>query len=530
MVPLALALTLVACGPGDTDDDPGAAPPAPSGEESRTLTGSFESVPPGMDPADRANLHHFAFSPVLSQLVIFSPGEGEQFAPVREMTPDLAESWTREDDGSITFHLRETVSPAGNPLTSEDVKWSVERTLELNTISQIVWSAVGGDPDEPVTVVDDSTVRLNSVTGNESLLGAAAIFEFGIIDSVAALEHASADDPWAAEWMRTNLPSFGAYTLESFDPDTEAVYVANPDYWNASEVYFDRVVNRAVSDPSTLVALMQAGELDFGMPIPFSSLSTLESVDGITLDTSPTMVMTQINLDLRTGPFADAAVRRAVSMGLDREVINQGAYAGFGTPASGVATRALTGATEPIDSLVYDPDAARAALASAGYPDGFEFTLSYSAQGPYATEQSAVAQLVQQQLAEVGVTVELNPVATPAEYSQGSSEHLYEATIGTQGPLLPDIHYLVGLRWAVEESLISPGFHNDDLLALNTEAVEASGDDRAAVLDEMLSFANEELPVIPLVDLPNQWSLREGIAGTFVNGGQTIYPQMMYRE
>lgn len=496
---------------------------------SRTLTGSFESVPPGMDPADRANLHHFAFSPVLGQLVLFAPGDGARFAPVSEMLPDLAESWTRDEEGNWTFVLRDMVSSAGNPLTAEDVRWSIERTIELNRISQTVWNAVGGDMEEPVTVIDERTVRLNTRTGNESLLGAAALFEFGIIDSVEALKHATADDPWAVEWMRTNLPSFGPYVLEAFVPDTEIVYTKNPNYWDADSLYFDRVVNRAVTDATTLVALMQAGELDFGMPIPFSLLSTLEGVAGIMLDTSPTMLMTQINLDLRTPPFSDPKVRHALSMAIDRAEINQGAYSGYGTPSIGVATRALAGNSDPQPPFVYDPEGAKALLAEAGYPDGFTFTLSYSAQGTYAGEQSAVAVLIQQQLAKIGVNVNINAVASPAEYSAASAEHLYEATIGTQGPLLPDLHYLIGLRWAVDQSLISPGFRNENLIALNAEAVTVAGTERERVLREMLRIANEDLPVIPLIDVPNQWALREDLTGWFVNGGQTLYPHLMTR-
>lgn len=490
--------------------------------------GSFESVPAGIDPADRANLHHFAFSPVLSQLVLFSPGKGEKYAGVSDVSPDLAESWKRESNGSFTFKLRKTTSPAGNPLKAEDVKWSIERSIELNNISKTVWNAVGGDPKEPVTVVDDSTVRLNSVTGNESLLGAAALFEFGVIDSVVALEHATKDDPWAAEWMRTNLPSYGPYTLEKFVPETEISYKANPAYWDASKLYYKRVVNRSVSDASTLVSLIQTGQLDFGMPVPFASLPSLKKVSGINLDTSPTMLMTQINLDLRSGPFAKPDVRRAVSMAIDRKVLNQGAYAGFGSPSTGVATRALSGATEASGAFIFDPDAAKAKLAEAGYPNGFSFTLSYSAQSLYAAEQSAVAQLLQQQLAKIGITMKINPVATPAEYSKGSADRAYEASVGTQGPVLPDLQYLIGLRWAGKESLISPGFRNAELIRLNKEAIAASGEQRAKLLNEMLAIANEEIPVIPLVDVPNQWALKDGVGGTFVNGGQTVYPHLMH--
>lgn len=522
-----VAFSLLGC-TAAANTDPGAAAPAQA--ETKTLVGSFESVPAGMDPGDRANLHHFAFSPVLSQLVLFAEGDGEQFAPVADMVPDLAESWERGEDGSVTFQLRETVSSAGNPLTAEDVKWSIERTLEMNNISQTVWRAVGGDAEEPVTVVDDSTVRLNSSTGNESLLGAAALFEFGIIDRVAALEHATAGDPWAAEWMRTNLPSFGPYAMTSFVPDTEIVYDANPNYWGADDLFYNRVVNRAVTDASTLVSLMQTGQLDFAMPIPFSSLTTLRGVDGIVLDTSPTMLMTQLNLDLREEPFSITDVRKAMSMALDRDEINAGAYNGFATPSTGVVTRALSGATEPANGLVRDVDAAKALLAEAGYPDGFEFTLAYSAQGANAPEWSAVAQLAQQQLAEVGIKVNIDAVATPAEFSQGVASTLYKAHIGTQGPLLPDIHYLVGLRWAGETSGISPGFRNEDLIRLNAEAVTAAGADRERILAEMLSIANEQLPVIPIIDVPNQWAFKKGVGGTYVNGGQTIYPHMMFQD
>src|SRR6185437_5544527 len=134
-VSAAAALALTACGGSSKSTSKSSASgSATKAAVSTTLNASFGPVPAAIDPGDTANIDHNVYQPALSVLLTNPKGTNGQFAATDQGVPDLAQSWVKNADGSYTFTLRNTMSSAGNPLTSADVLWSFQRMLAVNPI------------------------------------------------------------------------------------------------------------------------------------------------------------------------------------------------------------------------------------------------------------------------------------------------------------------------------------------------------------------------------------------------------------
>lgn len=140
----------------------------------------------------------------------------------RTLNPDLAQSWTVADDKrSITFKLRDGVTFAsGNPLTAQDVVWSVNRTLKLNLAQATCWKANGFTADnvaQHLSAPDASTVELRLPKPTDPQVVLYTIGNVGcgsVVDSKLVQQNAKGDDLGAA-WLNVNSAGSGAYTLRS---------------------------------------------------------------------------------------------------------------------------------------------------------------------------------------------------------------------------------------------------------------------------------------------------------------------------
>ena len=178
----------------------------------------------------------------------------------------------------------------------------------------------------------------------------------------------------------------GPFRLEAYEPGVRTVLVRNADWWGLAKNphNIDRVVFTAVADPEQRVAALLAGEIDFLHDPPFAELDRLASTPGLRLEQTMEFRTIFFGLDqgspeLRSSnvkgrnPFADRRVRQAVYQAIDIEAIRTGIMRGLAIPAGMIIQPGINGYSPEFDArLPYDPDAAKALLAEAGYPDGFE--------------------------------------------------------------------------------------------------------------------------------------------------------------
>jgi len=174
-------------------------------------------------------------------------------------------------------------------------------------------------------------------------------------------------------------------------------------YWKTGYPKIDTITWKPVVDNNTRSAVMQTGEADFAFSIPFEQAAVLKASPKVDLIDGPSIIQRYVSFNTQVKPFNDPKVRQAINYAINKEALTKVAFSGYAIPAEGVLPKGVAFNTK-LGPWPYDPAKAKALLKEAGYPDGFETTL-WSAYN-YSTAQKVI-QFVQQQLAQVGVKVQV---------------------------------------------------------------------------------------------------------------------------
>ena len=445
---------------------------------------------------------------------------------------ELAESFEVHEDGSVTFTLREAMSPYGNTVTSADVAWSFDRMIALDGIARFLMFLSSIDREAPITIIDDRTFTLNVTGRNILTVPVLTYYALGILDSVEAQANATDDDPWAAEWLASNSATFGPYQVESLAPGEELRLVKNPNYWNADTVDIDRIIMRSIPDSGNRLLLIGSGSVDFVADLTFDLFGSVAGAGEYALayEDARDTNLDELSLNNRFPPFDDPRVRAAVSLAIDREALIAGAYGGFGTPGRYPLSTAIPQHEPPADVAAgYDPDRARELLAEAGYADGFSFTLTINPTrpGPHA---EGVAVILASQLREVGLDATIETIASPADFNSAVSGGEMEAWLYSVRPILSEPAYTIPLLFTsngfAADGLGYEGFTNDRVDELSNQILaELPGAARDVFIAEVQRILATEFPFVPLVETVIPWVFRDDLEGARPNPTGFLYPQ-----
>lgn len=312
-----------------------------------------------------------------------------------------AASITPNDDFSVwTVSLRPgMLFHNDDPVTSADLKFTLDRIAESEA-----WSyTLGGFAPDAITqvdIVDDLTVAITPPSPNAEIeaLGLAS-FAVGILPK--DFGGMTEEDFW------TNPYGSGPYRLVSWTPSDEADLEKFDGYHTPAWQNFDRITLKGIPDDNARILGLESGELDLGLRLPTNASAIVGSDDVELLIGDPSAVSEMIFL-ANAPPFDDVEFRRAVWFALDREDLLAGAWDGVGNLPRSVIPSALPDATPGSIAPVYDLDLARQHLADSAYSDGAEFELLVvDGDGPRQT----AAQIIQSDLAEVGITVTITSLA-----------------------------------------------------------------------------------------------------------------------
>jgi peptide/nickel transport system substrate-binding protein len=511
-------------------------PPPPPEPVEKNLTMALSGLVTNVDPAvlqGRPSL--VTAQGVVSTLVRYThePSPGLSLHSPADVMGELAESFEVNEDGSVTFTLREAMSPYGNTVTSADVAWSFDRMIALDGIARFLMFLSSIDREAPITVIDDRTFTLNVTNRNILTVPVLTYYALGILDSVEAQANATDDDPWAADWLASNSSTFGPYQVESFDPGEEVRLLKNPNYWNADAVDIDRIIMRSIPDAGNRLLLIGSGDADFVADLTFDLFASVAGGGEYALayEDARDTNLDELSLNNRFAPFDDPLVREAVSLAIDRDALIAGAYGGFGIPGRFPMSTAIP---QPLPlpetaGARYDPDLARDLLAQAGYPDGFSFTLTINPTrpGPHA---EAVAVIIASQLREVGIETTIETIASPADFNAAVSGGEMEAWLYSVRPILSEPAYTIPLLFTsngfAADGLGYEGYSNARVDELSDSILATDpGPDRDVFIDEARIILATEFPFVPLVETIIPWVFREDLQGAWPNPTGFLYPQ-----
>lgn len=314
------------------------------------------------------------------------------------VVPDLASSWEIPDNLTYIFHLRKGVKfHNGREMTADDVKYSLNRVLDPKTASpgRSYISLITS-----IDVVDRYTVKLHLSAPLASLLDGLTSDNCSIV----AKEIVEAN----GNLQRVDAGT-GPFMLKEWVADNSMTLVRNPDYFEKDAPSLDKVIFRVIPEQTSLLAGVRSGDLDMATINDGAVIRQAVKDSKVVVMNKPGLNMRIFSFNTSRKPFDDVRVRQAVASVLDRSEILTVAEFGMGKPTGPIPVAATQWAL-PVDKLPFaKPDAAKAKklLAEAGYPNGFSFKITCS-----STYEGglAVAQVVQNELKEIGIDAQLEVV------------------------------------------------------------------------------------------------------------------------
>jgi peptide/nickel transport system substrate-binding protein len=345
----------------------------------------------------------------LLSLQIEKDSNGIDHANATKPAPELAEEW--DDSGhSLTLKLRKNATfHDGAPVTAKDVKWSLERAIAAGGNPKFQMSTASLSDPAQFVVVDDHTFRIDYDRYDRQMLPNLAFSVPNILNSELIKKNATANDPWGLEWSKNNLAGGGAYQIVNRTPDS--ISYARFDNWKSGPLpKMEHVVWRVVPSSSTRRALLERGDVDVSNEFPPKDIVEMENEGKVKVYATPIDNAVQfVVMNEKMPPFDNVKVRRAIAYAIPYQKIMDVALFNKARPLFG-GPQQITQATWPQRSP-YNTDLAqaKALLAEADLPDGFETTFSFDASAAGILEPMSV--LIQESLGQIGVKVTLDKIA-----------------------------------------------------------------------------------------------------------------------
>jgi peptide/nickel transport system substrate-binding protein len=437
-----------------------------------------------------------------------------------EIEPTLAVAWHLIDPTTWQFDLRQDVRfHDGTPFSAEDVVFSLNRAMSKTSgYKRGDFAAITA-----VEAVDGHTVRIKTAGPNMILpdqLNIIPMMSKRWAEEHDALLPAPYDDSMMS-YSESHANGTGPFKLESFALGVGTVMTRNTDWWglNQNPHNVDRIVHTVIKDPGLRLKALLTGEIDFLIDPPFSDLDKIQGTPGLKLERADEARTIYLGLDqgsqeLRSSnikgrnPFADRRVRQAVYQAIDEQTIVDEVMSGLAIAAGIILEPGVVGYAPELDvRLPFDPLAAKALLAEAGYPDGFTVTLDCP-KDRYINDE-AICRAVAVMLGEIGIRVTVA--------ARSAREHF---------PLIQKREtdfYLQGFNTSTFDSLNhfaylirSDGTYNgakyanprvDDLIdTIRTTMITYARD---ALIEQVWKTVREDIVYVPLHHQVIVWAMRD---------------------
>ncbi len=483
----------------------------------QTLTVGVRGGPESLDPHFSALGSHAEAAKHIYDTLVWS---GDDL----QIEPGLATSWEAVDEDTWRFTLREGVTfHDGSAFDAEDVKFSIER---IPVVSGPTTTTIYVRRVKEVEIVDPLTIDIHTD-------GPAATLPYDFVRLFIVSSEAAADysTPETANEGFNGGPAAvgtGPFKLVSWEPKGDLVLERFDAYWRGPAAW-ERVIRKEMPNDSSRLAALKAGQVDvinYVSSIDYLALQRDPSVDVIVGDSvyvmnlqldqreTPPGVRAVGGGELAENPLRDPRVREAIDSAIDRETMVGIVLEGLGKPANQMMPPGFFGSNEDIPTPAYDPAKAKALLAEAGYPDGFEIDL-------YCTSDrlpgdGAICQGLGQMFTQVGIRTSVNALSRTV-YFPAQARREYGVFMNGWGTLTGEASYTLGSLAHSEAPDLKLGafnrieYKNEEVDALLQEAAtEMDADRRRALYEEAMAKTMADKVYISIVQLQTVWAAKAG--------------------
>jgi glutathione transport system substrate-binding protein len=313
-----------------------------------------------------------------------------------KMVPVLAESYEGNKEATeFTFKLRHDVKfQDGTPFNADAVKVNIDRLADPNSTLKrhSLFSMV-----KETKVIDDYTVKVILSKPFGAMLNNFA-HPAGMMISPKALKDYGKD-------VAHHPVGTGPFKFSEWNPGESLKVVKNEDYWKKGYPKVDSITFKPVTENGSRVAMLQAGEADYIYPVPTEQANQINGKNGIVVEHDPSIVVRYMSMNIMKKPFNDVKVRQAINYAIDKEAFIKVVMNGFGSPLDSVIAP-NTQFYSKQKSYDFNVAKAKELLKEAGYEKGFTAKLW----GGNSSSAVKAMEFLQQQLAQIGVKIEVVPM------------------------------------------------------------------------------------------------------------------------
>lgn len=449
---LAVAMVLTGCSGGASK-----APADNNGSEATakkdTINYAISGEPSTFDPHNISdNIATQMFNQIFDRL-IRQEADGK-------LNPGLADSWELSEDGKeITFKLKENVKfHNGDTMTAEDVAFSLNRAIQSKYLQDLVSMM------DSAEAVGDNSVKLKLK------------FSYGPIEyciaRICIVNKAAVEaDP---EGFGRKPIGTGAYKFVELKSGDKIVAERFDDYYRG-KAPIKNLVFKIITDSSTAAVALENGEVDLLSQPALADRENLLNNDKVLYYETELNGNNYIAFNNTDGMFANKKLREAISYAIDKESMLIGAVEGAGAIVDNAIPRDCFGYSENVKGNPYDPEKAKQLLAEAGYPNGFTIKLKTMDSATYYKP----TEVLQDQLAQIGITAEIEKMERGAYLSDVYSNAKYDMTV-------------MSMVYSITDADSIYAFFHSDMIKNGQNFFRASYPEIDKLLDEGRKSSNQE--------------------------------------
>jgi peptide/nickel transport system substrate-binding protein len=402
--------------------------------------------------------------------------------------PNLAESWETPDPKTLVLKLRQGVRfHDGTDFNAEAARINFDRmandpkSVRKGEVANIAST-------EPV---DPYTLKISLKQPDAALL-ATLTDRAGMMISPAALTKLGADLQHDATGAGT-----GPFQYVEWVPDDHILLKRYDAYWNKDRgPYLDQIRYRPIPDDTVKLQSLQGGELDALDYLAPRTVSLAKADANLVVIDVPSLAAFWYMLNTTKPPFDNKALRMAVTYALDTEAIVKGVYLGVGVPANGPISPSSWAYDDTIKPVKRDLAKAKAMLAEGGQPSGFTFTFTI-VNTPFGVQE---AEVVKAQLAEAGITCNVQTVDGASQLAAGNNKTYEMTTYAWSGRPDPDGNTFQFFHTTPGVSLNWSGISNPQLDKLLEQTRQVSDHaERKKLYSQAIQILHEEAPAVFIV-------------------------------
>ncbi len=331
----------------------------------------------------------------------------------------VAESWSVSDDGlTYTFNLKSGITFASeNPITAEDVAWSIERVIKLNKSPAFVLQQLGLTGDnvaDNAKAVDPETfvLSVDKPYAPSFVVNCLAATVASVVDSVVVKQHLVAvtaradykyDSDFGNEWLKTNSAGSGPFSMRDWRAN-ELVTLERNDNYYGEKAKLQRVIYRHVKDSADQRQMLEAGDIDVARNLEPEDLEAVSTNADLATTSAPKGTIYYVGLNQKNPNLAKPEVREAFKHLVDYDGIGGTLMKGIGEIHQTFLPVGMLGATND-NPYTFDVGKAKELLDKAGLKEGFSVSMDVRNAEPV----TALADSLKKSLSEAGIMVEIIP-------------------------------------------------------------------------------------------------------------------------